>query len=286
MAEADPSDGGLSASARMGPAALRVASTAAVVPFYRDAIGLGVDEAGDRVRLMAGSEALIELVEDPEAPERDRTEAGLFHVAVRVPDRISLADVLGRVRGSAWGLSGASDHLVSEALYLSDPEGNGLEVYRDRPTEEWPRREDGRIHMDTLRLDLDGLASAASGTSAVPAGTRVGHVHLEVTDLGRSESFYREGLGLGLQSRYGADAAFLAAGDYHHHLGLNAWNGRTAPRSPGHRGLEWFTLTLPDRGALEAAAGRLEAAGADVSDVGGGIGTADPDGIELRLEVG
>lgn len=291
----------LPADSRPGRVALRMSSLDRVVPFYREVVGLNASREGDRVRFEAGSTPLLELQEAPDAPERGPGEAGLFHVAFRYPDRAALADRLEGIQVSAYRLTGASDHNVSEALYLRDPEGNGVELYRDRPRDAWPRTADGGVEIDTLPLDLDDLvqANADEGTtettgdgidrsgigaddSSAPAETTVGHVHLEATDLVRSEGFYVDDLGLNVQARYGDSASFLAAGDYHHHLGLNTWNGRDEPAGSG-RGLAWFELLLPDAGTLDTVANRLAERGRTVDRGDDRVIVSDPDGIELRL---
>ena len=187
-------------------------------------------------------------------------------------------------------LTGASDHLVSEALYLRDPAGNGVELYYDRPREDWPLTDDGGVAMETLPLDLDDLSASSEtgGAAALPAGTDIGHVHLEVTDLPRAEAFYADALGLNVRARYGDDAAFLAAGDYHHHVGLNTWNHRRSPATGG-LGLAWFELALPDAGTADAVRRRLADRGYGVdeesADDGEASTVADPDGIRVRLVV-
>lgn len=276
---ASPS-GGLPGSAHFGRVGLRVQSLAETLPFYRDIFGLTVDREGDRATLGVGS-PLIVFTEAPDAPARDETEAGLFHVAVRVPTRAALADALARIQSSDFSLTGASDHLVSEALYLRDPEGNGVEIYRDRPQAAWSMTDDGMVEMQTLPLDLDSLAEDRVGGEHAPSGTDIGHVHLEVTDLDRAEAFYVDRLGFGVRARYGADASFLAAGDYHHHIGLNTWNHREAPRSSESCGLDWFEFVVPAGFAqLEE---RLLDDGQPVSQEDGALCVQDPDGITLRL---
>ncbi len=272
---------------RVGRVALRVGSIKRVQPFYEDLLGLAGDRDGDRLALgPTPSEPLVVLEEAPNAAERPGAAAGLFHLALRTPDRAALGDAVERLRAGDASLSGASDHLVSEALYLRDPEGNGVELYRDRPRAEWPASEDGLVGMETLPLDLDDLSAAGTDkhSEQLPPGTDVGHVHLEVTDLGRAEAFYRDALGLRLRDRYGASAAFLAAGDYHHHVGVNAWNGRSAPAGD-HRGLAWWELVLPTAAARTAAVDRLEAAGHSVADRPEATVVDDPDEIPLRLVV-
>jgi catechol 2,3-dioxygenase len=267
----------LPAATRVGRVALCVESLDRVLPLYRDVVGLDVHRDGARAHLTAGGDVRLVLSEDADAPVRADDEAGLFHVAVRVPDRPALADVLSRARDAGDVLTGASDHLVSEALYLRDPEGNGVEVYCDRPRTAWPWTDDG-VAMETLPLDLDGLATEGEGR-ALPPATDVGHVHLEVTDLARAEAFYVDALGLNVRARYGDDATFLAAGDYHHHVGLNTWNQRRAPAAES-RGLAWFELVLPDEESLTALRRHLADRGHDVETT-----VTDPDDVEIRLSV-
>lgn len=272
----------LPSESHVGLVALRVSSLDSVLPFYRDGIGFDVERDGDDAGLMAGDQPLLMLHEESDALERPPEAAGLFHVAVRVPDRGMLADVLDRIRKSDVTVMGASDHLVSEALYLRDPEGNGIEVYCDRPREEWQWTAAGDIEMDTLPLDLDDLREIGSETPSLPAGTDVGHIHLEVTDLTRSETFYRDTLGLRVQTRYGDEATFLAAGDYHHHVGLNTWNHRQSP-AVDTRGLDWFQLVVPDTEMVEVLCRRLHSDTYQTTTIDGGVSVSDPDGIQVRL---
>ena len=267
-------------AARVGRVALRVESLDRVLPFYRDVVGAAVDRTDDRAVLHAGDEPLIVLEEAPDAPERPPDAAGLFHLAIRVPDRGALGDALARVR-DAGSLTGASDHLVSEALYLRDPEGNGVELYRDRPREEWPRPDDEGVSMDTLPLDLDALAADARDEAALPSGTDVGHVHLEVTDLDRSVAFYGDVLGLTIQVDSYDGASFLAAAGYHHHVGLNTWNGRSTSAGES-RGLAWFELLIPDE-SLALLRNHLTTREVAVQTTDGSPAVTDPDGVEVRL---
>ncbi|MFB6143465.1 MAG: VOC family protein [Halorientalis sp.] len=271
------SDDALPPSTRVGRVALTVADLPETVAFYRDVVGLAVHAESDAAaRLGDGETDLLVLRADPSAPPRPPASAGLFHLAVRVPSRAALADVLARVEASAGTLAGASDHGVSEALYLADPEGNGVEVYRDRPRSAWPTSE-GRVEMTTDPLDLGDLAAEGTGAASVPAGTDVGHVHLEVTDLAAAREFYVDTLGLGVRQAWGGQALFLAAGDYHHHVGLNTWNGRTDPASG--RGLAWFELVVPDD-ALGILGDRW---GDEVTRQNGAVEMEDPDGIAIRV---
>jgi catechol 2,3-dioxygenase len=250
-------NGPIDPATSMGAVRLTVADLDGARAFYRDAIGLAeLETAGGTVRMgTAGASplAVVELVGDPGAPPRPRGTSGLFHLAILVPSRPDLARALQRVAETGWHLSGASDHLVSEALYLSDPEGNGIELYRDRPREEWPVR-DGVIQMSTLPLDLDGVLGELRREdtgSGMPSGTRIGHVHLNVGDLTAAEDFYSGALGFDVTVRGYPGALFVSAGGYHHHLGLNTWVGEGAPPPPpGSRGLRQFEILLPSEGAL------------------------------------
>ncbi|HSD23249.1 MAG TPA: VOC family protein, partial [Solirubrobacterales bacterium] len=189
MSENDSIDPGTA----MGAVRLTVSDLDRARGFYRDAIGLTeLPSEDEAVWLGTDEHPIVELVGDPDAPPRPRGTSGLFHLAILVPSRPDLARALQRVAEAGWRLSGASDHLVSEALYTSDPEGNGIELYRDRPRDQWPVR-DGVLQMDTLPLDLDGVLSELrreDANAGMPAGTRIGHVHLNVGDLTAAEAFY------------------------------------------------------------------------------------------------
>lgn len=266
---------------RVGRVALTVTDLDRLVDFYEAVVGLEVQQyEGERAVLGAGDDSLLELIADPNATQRGANETGLFHTAFRVPSRAALADALSRVRDQ-WQLDGASDHLVSEALYLHDPEDNGIEIYCDRPRAEWPSEDDGLVGMETLPLDLDEFRDIGKEAPSVPAETTVGHIHLEVSSLSASRTFYVDGLRLRIRDRYGDKALFVAAGEYHHHIGLNTWNNRTVPRSG--RGLQWFELVVPDRKTLNGVRRRFEEQGVDVAGTPEEIEVTDPDGIDLRL---
>ena len=237
----------------IGRVALTVRDLDAVARFYESAIGLTpLRRDGASVTLGCDDRPLIELRRDPAARSRPG-EAGLFHTAFLLPDRASLARWLMHAHETRVPLDGASDHLVSEALYLSDPEGNGIEVYRDRPRGEWPRR-GGEIEMATLPLDLQGLARTADGAwTGAPDATVIGHVHLQVGDVGANDEFVTGQLGLTRTARL-PTAGFYGSGDYHHHLGGNVWHSRGAgPRTPGAAGLADVEL-LSDPDVLSAGA--------------------------------
>jgi catechol 2,3-dioxygenase len=274
----------------LGAVRLTVADLDAARRFYERVLGLrAVELDGVGVSLAANGRALVELHRDSSAQRLDPGAPGLFHQAILVPDRRSLALALARVAAARWPLSGASDHLVSEALYLSDPEGNGIEIYRDRPREEWSYR-DGQLAMATLPLDLDNLLAELDGSEELeaqaPQDTRIGHVHLQVCDLDEAEKFYSGVLGFDVTVRGYPGALFVSAGGYHHHLGLNTWNSRgAAPRRPDSVGLEHFDVVLPDEGELERLVGRLRGAGVAIEPHGEGWSTSDPSGNRVRLRV-
>lgn len=276
------SNGTLPAATRIGRVALRVNDLDEVAAFYEECIGLAVRErATDRAVLGAGGVPLLELVAAPDAAPRGADEAGLFHTAFLLPSRSALGAALERVE-TRWRLDGASDHGVSEALYLTDPEGNGVELYRDRPVEAWPVAPDGGVQMYTERLALDDLRAERTDDPAVPPETTVGHVHLEASSLAAAREFYAEALGLRVRQTDGRSVLFLAAGDYHHHLGVNTWNDRSAPLEG--RGLAWFELVVPDEATLAAVRRRLPAETA-VEATDDGIEAIGPDGVPLRLRV-
>ena len=271
----------LPAETRLGAIRLRAGDADRLRAFYEQTIGLEVlGDAAGVATLGAGGKPLVEILADPAAPPRPPGSTGLFHLALLVPTRADLARTLRRVADSRWPLSGASDHLVSEALYLADPEGNGIELYRDRPRDEWPRSA-GSIEMATLPLDLDSLLGESGGEQAdtrMPAGTTLGHVHLQVPDLGDAEAFWVDALGFDVTVRGYPGALFVSAGGYHHHVGLNTWAGVGAPSPPsGSRGLAWFEVMLPDGAAVTAAAARLRGVG-DVTEQDGYVLASDPSG--------
>jgi catechol 2,3-dioxygenase len=268
---------------RIGSVHLTVADLAAQQSFYERAIGLReLGRDGHTVRLgPEGGPVVLELTGDPDAPRRPHGSTGLYHLAILVPGRADLAQALRRVVDSGWRFTGASDHLVSEALYLNDPEGNGIEIYRDRPREEWPRDDEGVIQMATLPLDVDGVLGEVDGSqpapAEMPAGTQIGHVHLQVANIPAAEAFYNGALGFDVMVRTYPGALFVAAGGYHHHIGLNTWESAGgSPPPQGSTGLRSFELVLPSREEADRVAEQARAAGADVSASDGRAIVLDP----------
>ncbi|GAB7008133.1 VOC family protein [Halorubrum trueperi] len=267
---------------RIGRTALRVADLDEMTGFYRDVVGLSVLSTSDTTAVLGVADtSLLVLEEAEDALKRHRSGTGLYHNAFRVPSREALGDALGRIRDH-WQLGGASDHLVSEALYLTDPEGNGVEIYRDFPRDEWSIDDNGTIRIGSDRLDLDRIEAAGSGGNRAPPGTDVGHVHLEVSSLDAFKDFYVDTLGFEVQATW-PNAHFVSAGGYHHHIGANTWHHRTTP-SDG-RGLSWFEVVVPDPEVLDAVRERFVAGEIPVTEMDDGIVVTDPDGIEIRLRV-
>ena len=271
----------------VGTVALRVSDSGRQRDFYERAIGLKVtsddrlvtelrgDGEHPLIRLDASSSAGAEPVHVP--------HTGLFHTAFRYPDRRSLAAAVVRTSRLAREFQGASDHGVSEAVYFADPEGNGIELYRDRPFEEWPPAESGRVGMFTAPLDLPALLGEAAeeGTGQAPD---IGHIHLMTADSERTLGFWRDGVGLSERQRFGTQAVFLAEGSYHHHIGANTWHSAGASPAPADRpGLESFELRLLSATAVDAAADGLERAGVAVERGERTIEFRDPDSNRVVL---
>jgi catechol 2,3-dioxygenase len=275
---------------RLGAVHLNVSDLRHSVAYYRDHIGLVArDAAGEEniARLHAGGRDLLVLHGRPDAPRAPRA-AGLYHVAYRVPSRAALGATLVHLGASGTPLTGASDHGVSEAVYLPDPDDLGIEIYCDRPREAWPYM-DGQLRMVNDELDVQGLiaeAPAAGAWAGLPAGSTVGHIHLHVGRIEDAERFYVGLLGFERVARLGDSALFVAAGGYHHHVGLNTWRGIGAPPPPaGAIGLDHFTIELPDEAERERVAGRLRAAGVKESVAPEGPAFEDPSTNRVALAV-
>jgi catechol 2,3-dioxygenase len=266
---------------------LRVQDIARSVAFYRDVVGLQVED-GDSVRATVrgpGGGSIFALDSSGVSSPADRRATGLFHTAIRYPSRQALGEALARAIAARLEI-GAGDHGVSEALYVDDPDGNGVELYRDRPREQWPEPRPGqRVWMGTEPVDFDGLLREVGhrdpGGEPAPEGTVIGHVHLQVAELNRTITFYEDAVGLDLMMTLGDQAAFFSSHGYHHHIGANTWNSRAGgPASRGHAGLERVTLAVSSRDELERLRARLDEAGHDYAQ-GTDLETKDPDGIRL-----
>lgn len=242
-------------SLRIGKVVLTVHDLGAVSDFYQKALGLHrLSADGETVRLGAGGAVLLELRQDKAARRRVPREAGLFHTAFLLPSRGDLGRWTRHAAATGVPVSGASDHLVSEAIYLDDPEDNGVEIYADRPRSEWGWQ-DGRVQMSTAALDVDSLVASGGGEAwkGFPDGATVGHVHLQVGALDPAEAFYAGTLGLEVTCRY-PGATFYAADGYHHHIAANIWNSRgAAVRTPSTGLSEVEILATPEAAAAIAA---------------------------------
>ncbi len=280
----------IAAGTRMGTVSLTVSDQDRARAFYEQALGLRAEEldGGDLLLGAPGRPALVRLHGDSAAPALDRRATGLFHLAILLPSRRDLAQALIRLAQARWPLDGVADHLVSEALYLSDPDGNGIEIYRDRPRDEW-RYDGAELQMATLPLDLHNLADELSDTDAVPPqapeGTTMGHVHLQVSDIRQTEAFYHGVLGFDVTTRGYPGALFVAAGGYHHHLGLNTWHSAgSGPAAPGAVGLRWYEIVLLDQAELDRVLQRIDAAGLATEPAGTGVtAVRDPSGNVVHL---
>ena len=266
----------------IGAVGLKARDLSRLTDFYNQAIGLSViDRDSKNARLGAGGVTLLELESAPNALPDDPRTAGLYHTAFLQPTRADLGRWLVHVAQNRVQLSGASDHLVSEAIYLDDPEGNGIEVYRDRKPEEW-RWNGDRIQMATDRLDLDNLAADAGNTAyaGAPDGLRVGHIHLRVGDLDATRKFYVDTLGLDHTAGRGG-ALFMSSGRYHHHVGSNTWHSAGAGKRDDNRaGLSWFAFEADSAATHDAVISRLKMAGVLVQ---GPNEARDPFGTRVRF---
>jgi Predicted ring-cleavage extradiol dioxygenase len=267
---------------------LRVMNLERSENFYRDMLGLRVlkKEEGKITLSANGTDPLI-TIEQPEGvqPHRSR-QAGLYHVALLLPSRRDLAAILYHLLKEEYPLQGGSDHAVSEAVYLADPDGNGIELYRDRPSTEW-KWENGRVYMPTVAMDehiLDELDGKV--WDGMPEKTIIGHIHLQVADLKKAEKFYCKGLGFDLVAQYDDQADFISTCGYHHHIGLNVWMSKGRPAEEElTAGMKEFILEYPDHSARSEAIKRLKAMGSPVSEENGAFRVIDPSYIEILLHV-
>lgn len=254
--------------------------------WYRRALGFEVlERSASQALLGLGGTVLLTLTHDPDARPAPPSATGLFHNAYVVPKRSDLAGFLDHARRIGLRLTGASDHLVTEAVYLDDPDGNGIEVYWDRLRTDWPLGPAGEILMATDPLDLASLMaeSPADGGAALPAGTRLGHIHLKVNDLRAAERFVGEALGFAKEVDY-PGAGFFGAGGYHHHVGANVWRSRGGEPSPkGSTGLASYTVAYSDETGLSTTLERLSSDGYEVVESERGTMVIDPWGVSVQL---
>jgi len=270
----------------VGQSHLAVADLDMMADFYKRMLGFKeFERSASGVLLGAGDRPFLTLSSEKDIRRGSRRSAGLFHNAFLVPNRTELARWLRHAAHSGVALDGASDHLVSEAIYLSDPEGNGIEVYRDRSPMEWTYKPDGQVEMSTLHMDLQALYDSVPDQTygGMADGTAIGHIHLQVGNIPKADAFYRDVLGLKLMATY-PGAHFYASGAYHHHIAANVWNSNGAsPRETGLTGLADYTLTFNDKAALDAAVKAAEALDIKAVSDGDAVKVIDPFGIGVRL---
>ena len=272
---------------RIGMVNLRVRNLDLVADYYRDAIGLTVMTRTTKEALLgSGGVPLLNLLRREGVAREARNTAGLYHTAFLMPTRKDLARWLVHAAANKVPLSGFADHLVSESVYLDDPEGNGIEVYADRAPETW-KWDGGSVAMATDQLDIDGLLALTdtrtTNYAKAPDDLRIGHMHLRVGDLEQADRFYGGAIGFD-PTRKRSGAAFLSSGRYHHHLAVNVWQSAGAgPRDNTATGLVWFSLEVAAQEILQAQQDRLRQAGAPAVAIENGIETADPWGTKVRL---
>lgn len=268
----------------LGYTHLTVSDLERSLKFYQAGLGLDVvHQENSSAILGTGGSPLLRVTADPDAEVAMRS-TGLYHFALRLPSRVDLAGLVKHLIDSQTPIQGVADHHVSEAIYLPDPDGNGIEIYRDRPRQDW-YDSNGDLILTTDPLDLDGLLAdlpnREDAWAGLPPGTVLGHVHLHVADLEETSRFYRELIGMDLVAQYAGSALFFSWDGYHHHLGANIWNGRGAPPPPPNAiGLRYFTMEL-DADQQEEIVNQIEAAGLEPIQAHGGTFVRDPSGNGL-----
>jgi len=277
---------------RLGPVCLKTNNLDPMLSFYQKDLGLNVISSDESVTMLGCGEKTTEpiliLNNYKKATDAPRGATGLYHFAILVPDRKRLATAYLALGNRGVIFDGYADHLVSEALYLTDPDGNGIEIYADRPRDEWKLDDDGGVEMATQPLDIESLikevpTASIENQTALSEGTRVGHLHLKVSALQRSISFYRDFLGLDLMSYWGS-AAFLSVGGYHHHVGMNTWESLGGP--PVERtwaGMEYFTTTITRDNFTELSM-RLTDSPIAIGHDSGQLYISDPDNITIVIQ--
>lgn len=280
----------LPAATTIGAVSLTVANLERSLHFYQHYLGFQlIGSDSNAASLGVEERSLLELHENTGARPRPRSSTGLYHFAILHPSRLHLARTLRRLIEMGYPLQGASDHLVSEAIYLADPDDNGIEIYADRPRSAWPRR-GGVLQMSTDPLDIESLMAELKADDSpwhgLPAGTTIGHVHLHVDELRQAQAFYCGLLGFDLVLRYGTSAMFVSAGGYHHHIGLNTWAGVGAPPPPADAvGLRFYEVVIPSDARAEVV-GRLKVANTPFHETEGGIELRDPAGNGVHVVIG
>jgi catechol 2,3-dioxygenase len=271
----------------LGALELTVSDLDRSVAYYEDVVGLSMHERNDGHAILGGGEtALLDLREIPGSPPADGY-SGLYHMAFLVPERRDLARWLAHAARDRVLMAGASDHFVSEALYLRDPDHHGIEIYWDRPRQNW----EGMVgeRMTTLPLDVEDVFRELDDPetepfNGLPTGTELGHVHLRVANVPETVAFYRDVIGFGLMAQLGDHAGFLSAGGYHHHIGVNSWETAGRRQAPDDRAkLRRVNINLPDSESLDRIAGQVADSGVDVERDGDAVTFSDPSGNPMRL---
>lgn len=266
---------------------LKVSNLSRSIDFYTEIIGFRVlQQEEGRVTLTAdGQHALITLVEVPNA-QFVRGATGLYHFALLLPSRKDLGNLIQHFIQKNVQI-GAGDHDVSEALYLSDPDGNGIEMYIDRPADTWKWDSNGQVYMTTDPVQFQSVLREADGTwSGLPIDTVMGHIHLSVRNLQESEDFYTSLLDYVVVSRYGAQALFISTGGYHHHIGLNTWHSEGAEALPKDAvGIQSYTVQLPDQDYAVNLKKRFVEQNMEIKEQENIFSIIEPNGIEVKFTI-
>jgi len=269
---------------------LRTANLARSLEFYQRVIGLKSWQSGQiqaSLSATGGEQTLLAFTEDANAAPRPQRATGLYHFAIRYPARRDLANALRRIMAAEYPISGAADHGVAESIHLNDADGNGVELYYDRPRSQWPMRQ-GRLQNVTRPLDFESLLAAVGGgpiPAGIPEQTDIGHINLHVADLMEAEEFFHNFLGLEVMARVGDSATFLATGGYHHHVAVNTWAGKT-PAPQNAVGLISYRLAVPDSQILAELLKRADWFGHEAQMDGHILQVRDPNGCWLELTAG
>ena len=269
----------------IGTVHLNVANLDNQLRFYQEVIGLQVHHNnGTTAGLGVGADDLLRLYATPDR-QRVRGITGLYHFAILVPSRLQLAKSLRHLAETQTRLQGLSDHYVSEAIYLADPEGNGIEIYHDRPQADWYDA-NGDFVLNTAPMDVDGVMGTLAAQNAtwegLPAGTIMGHIHLHVAAIPQTETFYRQVLGMDIMTNIGS-ATFMSYDGYHHHVGANIWGGRALPSTPT-LGLEKYNLHSHDDSRLQTILANLDAIGTTITETDGTYTFHDPSHNQIVLQ--
>ncbi|MFW9334758.1 VOC family protein [Paenibacillus polymyxa] len=276
---------------KIGQVSLKVSNLERSIQFYTEVIGLQLlRQTADTAELTVdGKHALLILNYNENSVILPRqSAAGLYHFAILLPDRIALGLSLRNLLAHEIEI-GQGDHDVSEALYIHDPDNNGIEIYADRPRNQWKKDANGFYMMGTGPVDAEDLIAISENLpwQGLPQGTVIGHVHFHVSNLLTAQQFYCDVLGFDITCRYGSSALFVSAGGYHHHMGLNIWAGEGAPPAPEQAaGLDYFELIVPDQQELDAITARLTATGYRLQERDGALYVADPFRIQIKLVQG